>query len=708
MERRLRRLWTLTRRHLGGIGAAVLTVGLVYSGSIEWLEYRALDQFFEIRGPRVPATPIVIVAIDTSTLVELSTLVDKPVQWPFPRAMHGRVIDRISADRPLAIGVDILFDSPSSRGPKDDAALGAAIARAGNVVLAAAYVKDKPKFYTRIDFNMPIEAIRAGATAVAPVDLFTDDDGHVRRTPVRVRVPDPKKGWDWWLGFDAQLHQLAAKAGLPAKPLPAGTEILINIDGPPKTFARESYHAVLRGEVAPETFRDKIVLLGATDKALHDIHPTAFAVDRTMPGIEIHANAIETFIRGNAIREIPPVASTALAVIAALAGSALVVRFRALRALLVTIVLWGLVAAVAYGLFVSTVWVRTIAFTVGLILGYGSTATENFIRTQRERRRMSLFFSQEVVRTLMRERDEGSLTSSRRVVTVLFSDIRDFTSLSEKLPPEQVNEMVLDYLTEMTEIVEKNGGVVDKYIGDCVMALYNAPLANPEHAANAVRTGLELQERALSVSAKWEAKIGVPIRCGVGINTGEAVVGFLGSRKRPAYTAIGDAVNLAARLEPLTKDHGASIIISEDTHEHVKGRFPTRPLGEVTVKGKLLPVKIYGVVPASVRKHPRVALDAAATLTAIGDGQSCRARTAEISAGGLALTGVPPDWEVGRRIQIRLDGGGLSRQIVAEGTIVSRRGDAAGVQFTTVEDAAKPAIAEWVARGRETDQDDDQ
>ena len=128
----------------------------------------------------------------------------------------------------------------------------------------------------------------------------------------------------------------------------------------------------------------------------------------------------------------------------------------------------------------------------------------------------------------------------------------------------------------------------------------------------------------------------------------------------------------------------------------------------MTVKGKLLPVKIYGVVPTSVRQHTRVALDAAAMLTTIGDGQSWRARTADISEGGLALTGLPPDWDVGRKIQIRLDGGGLSRQVLAEGTIVSRRGDAAGVQFTTVEGDSKPAIADCVARGRETALDDDQ
>ena len=708
MGRRLRRLWNLTRRHLGGIGAAVLTVGLVYSGSVEWLELRSLDKRFELRPRRAPSAPIVIVSIDEASVRELNE------PWPFPRRLHGQLIDRISAWKPLVIGFDVLFPEPSSRGRKDDEVLGAAVTRAGNVVLAASCIKEMQALtdiqigYVVVDCNLPILEVGRGAVAAAPVDLYQDADSHVRRAPLNVLVGDKMEP-----GFDHQIYRQAVAAGLPAKALPDADTILVNFRGGRDSFPSIPYYRIVKGEVTPEQFpgelTGKIVLIGSTTQAEHDVFPTVFSGGVGMSGVEIHANVLETLIRGDPIREVPRTVSTALALIAALAGSGLVVRFRALRALVVTALAWVVVAGLSYAIFATAdVWLRDAAFTVGLMLGYGSTATEHFIRTQRERRRMSLFFSQEVVRTLMRERDEGSLTSSRRVVTVLFSDIRDFTSLSEKLAPEQVNEMVLDYLTEMTEIVEKNGGVVDKYIGDCVMALYNAPLPNPDHAANAVRTGLELQERVLSVSAKWHAKIGVPIRCGVGINTGEAVVGFLGSRKRPAYTAIGDAVNLAARLEPLTKDHGASIIISEYTHQLVQGRFPTRPLGEVTVKGKLLPVKIYGVVPASVRQHTRVALAAAAMLTTIGDGQSWRARTADISEGGLALTGLPPDWDVGRKIQIRLDGGGLSRQVLAEGTIVSRRGDAAGVQFTTVEGDSKPAIADCVVRGRETALDDDQ
>ena len=160
----------------------------------------------------------------------------------------------------------------------------------------------------------------------------------------------------------------------------------------------------------------------------------------------------------------------------------------------------------------------------------------------------------------------------------------------------------------------RHGGTVDKYVGDCIMALYNVPFADPDHAAKAVRTGLEFQEKTLEVSRRWEEKVGVQIRNGVGINTGEAVVGTMGSRQRLEYTAIGDTINLGARLESITKDYHVGIIVSEYTHKLLKDEFLTRELGEVTVKGKTQPVKIFAVLPASLRKHPRAALEAAATL----------------------------------------------------------------------------------------------
>src|SRR2546426_406354 len=707
------RLADLLRKQLCGIGAALFVVALVLVGPLERWEYLWFDQLFELRGARPPTAPIVIVTIDESSFQELS------LQWPFPRALHGELIDRIRAERPLVIGLDIIFDSDSLFGRKDDEALGAAVARAGNVVLVSAGAPDdqrrlvaeggKVRGVEREVSNMPLPVIRKGATAVAPINMAPDPDSHVRRVPLRVRVPDPLKGYEWWLAFDAQLHQQAQAAGLPVKPIPDAREVLVNFRGGPRTFQWVPYYRVVTDEYNEINglFRGKIVLIGSTSEVQHDVFATAFARGGDMPGVEIHANALETLIRGDPIREVPKPLSTVLAVVAALAGSALVVRLHALRALVVTVVLFVVGFLLAYaGFLLADVWMRGVACTFALVLGYGATVVENFVHAQLYKRRLSPFFSPDVLRALVRARDEQSLGPRRRVATVLFSDIRGFTSISERLQPEQVEEMLGEYLTEMTQIVFKHRGSVDKYMGDGIMALYNAPFEDPEHALNAIRTGLEFQERAVAVSARWQEKLGVSIRIGVGINTGEMLVGTLGSRQRFEYTALGDNVNLASRLDSATKDYDASIIISEYTYEHVKGRFPTRELGDVTVKGKSRPVKIYGVVPASVRQHPRAALQALATLTALGEGRGLRVRTLGISRGGLALAGGPPEWEIGCKIQIRVESSDLPRRIVAEGTIVSRRGGTAGVQFTPLDEDSTTAVADYVARGREATSED--
>ena len=580
----------VARKYLAGVLAGVATILLVTFGLLDGLEHWSLAKLFEWRGPRPPAAPIVIVTVDESTFSELN------MQWPFPRALHGQLLDRIAAGRPYAIGVDLIFDTPSSRGPEDDEALGDAVRRARNVILGAAIAEDIQPFYRRETLNQPIHVIRGGAAGVAPVNMHADPDGDIRRGPVTLAL-----GGERVLGFDAQLHALAAAAGVPVRPLPQAASVLINFRGGPRTFPWVSYYRVMNGEIPADYFKDKIVLIGPTSEILHDQFATAFARGGDMPGVEVHANALETLIRGNAIREMPRALSTALAVVAALLGSALVVRLHAFRALLAAVGLWLVLTLMAYaGFALGDVWLRGMAGSVALVLGYGATVIEHFVREQRERRRLSQFFSPDVVREVVRHRDEGSLTTVRRLVTVLFSDIRGFTSISEKLQPEEVAEMLREYLSEMTEVVFKHGGTVDKYIGDCIMALYNVPFEDPEHAVKAVRTGLEFQDRTRAVSERWEAKFGVAIRNGVGINTGEAVVGTLGSRQRLEYTAIGDTINLGSRLESITKDYKSNIIISEFTYAYVKDHFVTKELGDVTVKGKTHPVKIYAVLGAEL------------------------------------------------------------------------------------------------------------
>jgi adenylate cyclase len=213
-------------------------------------------------------------------------------------------------------------------------------------------------------------------------------------------------------------------------------------------------------------------------------------------------------------------------------------------------------------------------------------------------------------------------------MTVLFSDIRGFTSISERMSPEEVVAFLREYLTEMTEAVFKHGGTIDKYMGDGIMALYNVPFEAPDHAARAVRTGLEFQERLKPLAARFAAEHGGSLRCGVGINTGEAVVGTIGSHQRLEYTAIGDAINLGSRLESVTKDFNVPIIVSEETHAEVKDLFVTRYLGEVAIKGKELPVKIYTVLgPAAPGGAASAALD-----------EGVEAPAAAHSMGGLPAT----------------------------------------------------------------------
>ena len=678
----------LGRKHLAGILAAMAVIGLVYWGRLEGLEHWSLTKLFEWRGKQTPTLSVAIVAIDESTITETDE------QWPYPRAMHGEVIRRIAEGKPLAIGVDIMFDKPSSRGPADDEALGAAVAEARNVILAAAVTDDITPFYTRTALNPPVPVLRRGAAGIAPINVPLDPDGDIRRMPLWT----PLNG-EHLPGLDAQLHEMLAKAGMRVAPLPNRQSVLINFRGGRQTYPWVSYYRVARGEttIPPEYWKDKVVLIGPTSEVFHDQFPTAFARGGDMPGVEIHANALETLVRGDYIREVPQWVSTALAVVAALLGSALVVRLRALRALLAGAALWVLLTLVAFGGFAGlNVWMRGMAGTVALVLGWGGTVIEHFVREQRERRRLSQFFSPAVVREVVRHKDDGSLTTSRRLVTVLFSDIRGFTSLSEQLEPEQVAEMLREYLTEMTEIVFRNGGTVDKYIGDCVMALYNVPFEDPQHAIKAVRTGLEFQERTLAVSKRWEEKLGIAIRNGVGINTGEAVVGTLGSKQRLEYTAIGDTINLGARLESITKDYKSNIIISESTWALVKDHFVTKELGDVTVKGKTRPVKIYAVLPDNIRKHPRATLAAAATLSLAGNGRTCRVATRDISEGGMALHGVPEEWTPGQVVQIRCEGGALPKPIVAEALIAWRRGDEVGVTFTSLEPDSAPTVAEYL------------
>lgn len=650
----------------------LLVVAAFLSGRLEWLELVTLNEQFELRGARAPQTPIVIVSIEEDSFDELN------LAWPWPRALHGRLLDALRLGQPAAIGLDILFSEPSSRGPADDDALARAVGRAGNVVLAAAHTVVTQESFVKENINPPIRPIRERAAGFGTVNFAFDGDGFVRGGLLAL----PHQGREI-PSFDRQLHKLAVAAGVPSAPLPTTTHVLINYRGGPKTFPTVPYYRILAGEVAPEEFRGKIVLVGATSPTLHDIFPTPFA-RHGMAGVEIHANIIETLLQGLSLTRLPRPATVIGLVVAGVFAVWLANRWGPLLAL-------GLVAATAlthaaagFGAFVwGNVWVDQVPVPLALVFGYAGTVVESYMRAQREKRRLARFFSPAVLREIVRHGSE--LGRSRRTITVLFSDIRDFTPIAEQLSPEEIADLLREYMTSMTEIVFKHGGTVTQFVGDEIMALYNAPFDQEDHAGQAVQTALEFQERVKELSKRWEARCGLPLRTGVGVNTGPAVVGVIGSAQRVEYGAIGDTINLGSRLEGLTKEFATPIIIGEATFELVKDRFRFRSLGEIAVKGKSLAVKMYGVEGAVQRRAERVPVAAPLTITETGGDVSVSipAAVSDLSVTGLLASGLPKPLTTGQVVGLRLELPQRSHPITidTEARVTRCNEDMAGLRF---------------------------
>ena len=682
---------------LRGILLGLATSLAFLFGLFEAVERWGLNEQFHLRGPVAPKSPIVIVSIDEDSFDELN------LPWPWPRALHAQFLDMLSVQEPAVIGFDILFAEPSMFGPDDDQALGEAVGRAGNVVLAAAMTVVEGVSYTKEDLNPPINPIRERAAGFGPVNFVTDDDAFVRTANLKRTYQGKELAY-----FNLQIYRLALKAGIAARPIEE-SRFLINYRGGPKTFTTVPYYRVLYGEVAPDVFAGKIVLVGSTSPVLHDVFPTPFAPEGGMPGVEIHANVLETLLEGIPLRRIPWPVTVLLILASSVLAFWLANRMRPLYALGAILGTAGVYAAAGFVAFVwGHFWLDMAPIPVALTLGYGASVLENFIREQREKRRLARFFSPAVVKEIIRHRSDQALGSSRRRITVLFSDIRGFTSISEKLPPEQVVEILTEYLTELTDVVFRHGGMVDKYVGDCIMALYNVPLEDPDHAARAVRTALEFQKRTQTMSARWEARLGVQVKNGVGVNTGDAVVGTMGSRQRLEYTAIGDTVNLAARLESITKEYRSPIIISESTYQEIRGRFRTKCLGQVTVKGKEIPVRIYAVeaaVEANIRKEVRLPVE---TNVAISDGEFAFLGSAsDLSQGGISVHNLRSKFpggqpaaltnDLGRIMQLHLDLPAASHPIGVTGRVAWSAEDKAGFHFQDFEPGAEPAIEEFVS-----------
>jgi adenylate cyclase len=345
-------------------------------------------------------------------------------------------------------------------------------------------------------------------------------------------------------------------------------------------------------------FRDKIVFVGVTAAGLHDVFETPFA-GGLMPGIQVHASVADDFLSNRFMRPESRTSRVALVLTLALAIALVSTLLPAWWAAGVFVAVIASFVLVATRLFAGGTWINitqpTLASSLALFGGVGY----QYFFEGREKRKMKRLFGQYVSRDvyeqLVANPDLARLGGQRRQMTVLFSDIRGFTTVSERGQPEEIVAILNEYFTRMVEIVFTHKGTLDKFVGDMVMALFGAPLDDPKHAEHAVDAALAMTRELQRLNEKWTAEGKPALDIGIGISTGPMIAGNIGSEAIMSYTVIGDAVNLGARLESLNKQYGTRIIISEAVREALPDRYVFRSLGDVVVKGKTRPVAIYEV-----------------------------------------------------------------------------------------------------------------
>ncbi len=596
------------RKTLALVAVAVLAGGIgVFAYATHLLsrsEQQTIDARFAIRGTRKPPSDIVLVQISVAAERELKQhgLVSRS---PLPRKYDAEVVDRLRRAGAKAIAMDMEFTQETN--PAEDNELIEAIARAhGKVVLGTANPAISPPGETEIFGGNSL--LRQIGARPAEVRLTLDSDGTVRRFA---------RQYNDLGSFPVVAAEVKSGRYIPASTFEHGT-LPIDFAGPPETFNSISYAKVMRGEFPAGIFQGALVIIGASSPILHDQHSTSTTSGVEMSGPEIWANAAATLLEGVPLRDAPEWVDIAVILLLGMAvplGSLRLRQWRSMANALALAVLFTIAAQVVFdrGAILTFVY-PLLALILGTLGTLGVLYMSETIERERVHDLFSRFVPADVVEQVVASAgDNLRLGAVERDATVLFSDLRGFTSFSEKLPATRVIEVVNCYLNEMTEAILAAGGTLISYMGDGIMAVFGAPLEQPDHADRALAAATEMIGSRLAAFNAWIAENGHDhvFVMGVGVNSGPVMAGNIGSERRVEYTALGDTTNTASRLEGMTKGSGHMLFIADSTRERMKGHPSSLELvGELEVRGRVAPVPVWTIAdpdqsPAHVEHDAR-------------------------------------------------------------------------------------------------------
>ncbi len=607
------------------------------------IESATIDNRFNIRG-KIPFEPkVVIVDISEASFKSL------PDQWPWPRSYYAHLVRNLKKAGAIAIGIDVLLGTPDIYNPANDEDLRKAIREAQNVALAGKIEIADERYdlissyqnYGNIFFDVD--------SSLGIVYLRNDEDGvHRRFHPFifdrarQVRIPTFSFAVLNKVYHQQNLFTVDVKDNVfifqnIEIPSYDGSSALINYYGPSGTFSTIKFVDVIDdknfrtveekelgvdintfddpelGYLYSETFKNKIVLVGSTNPEDKDLFPVPITFgkqegDNLMFGVEIHANIIQSILDQNFLKREPIWFEIVLVFCFVTLTFFFTLNLKSrkvkhhylIEALAIAVVISELFLIVAFSILAFNQQNFVTSFTgplMAVIFGYIGSMVYSYVSERKQKVLIKSMFSQyvspAVVNELVDDPTKLQLGGERKILTVLFTDLEKFTTIAESMPPEELVIILNAYFEGMTEIILKNNGTLDKYIGDSIMAFFGAPIPQKDHALIACRTAVQMQNHLEELRKTWKLSNKPMPHMRIGINTGEMIVGNMGGIDRFDYTVIGDSVNLSARLEGANKLYKTNILISENTFQPIASQVIARELDLITVVGKNKPLKVY-------------------------------------------------------------------------------------------------------------------